>query len=96
MLFIINAMDKDDGAALRQATRPAHFEYAEKSGQVRLGGPYLDHAGNMIGSMIILEAESLAAAEEWARNDPYAKAGLFQSTSVTMWKATANFCGADF
>jgi uncharacterized protein YciI len=95
MLFVINAMDKPGAHALRRATRPAHFDYVNETGQVRLGGPYLDDSGNMIGSLIVLEAADLAAAEAWARNDPYAKAGLFQSAAVTPWKATANFCNAD-
>ncbi len=94
MLFIISAMDKPGGLALRQATRPAHFDYVQATGQVRLGGPYLDAAGDMIGSMIVLEVKDLAAAEAWAANDPYAKAGLFRSTTVMPWKATANACGA--
>ena len=94
MLFIISAMDKPGGLALRQATRQAHLDYVQATGQVRLGGPYLDEAGTMIGSMIVLEAEDLAAAEHWAENDPYAKAGLFQSSMTTPWKATVNACGA--
>ena len=96
MLFIISARDKPGALDLRMATRKAHFDYAIETGQVRLGGPYLDDAGNMIGSMIILEADDLAAAQAWQKNDPYAKAGLFQSAEVTPWKATANFCNADF
>jgi len=28
----------------------------------------------------------MAAAQDWAANDPYAKAGLFDSVSVTEWK----------
>jgi len=95
MLFVISAIDRDGAGDLRQATRPAHFDYVEQTGMVRLGGPYLDDHGAMIGSLIILEAADLAAAKQWAVNDPYAKAGLFRSSSVTPWKATANFCGAD-
>ena len=95
MLFVISAIDKPGNRNLRMATRQAHFAYVEKTGQVRLGGPYLDGGGNMIGSLIILEAETLGAAEAWAAADPYARAGLFETTSVTPWKATVNACGAD-
>jgi len=95
MLFVISAIDRDGAGDLRLATRPAHFEYVKQTGMVRLGGPYLDGDGAMIGSLIVLEAADLATAKQWAANDPYAKAGLFQSSSVTPWKATANFCGAD-
>ncbi len=44
--------------------------------------------------MIIIEATDLAAARIWQQNDPYAKAGLFQSSELRPWKATANFCEA--
>ena len=40
----------------------------------------------MIGSLIILEVEDMTAAQNWADNDPYAKAGLFQSVDLIVWK----------
>ena len=95
MLFVITALDKENSRDLRMATRPAHFEYAQATGAVRLGGPFLDAGGEMIGSLIIIEARDLAAAEEWQRNDPYAKAGLFAHAEVRPWKATANYCKAE-
>ena len=39
----------------------------------------------MIGSLIILDVPDMAAAGDWAANDPYAKAGLFQSVTLTHW-----------
>ena len=35
------------------------------AGVVRLGGPFLNDAGDMIGSLIIVEAGDLAAARAW-------------------------------
>ncbi len=95
MLFVITAHDRPDSLALRMATRPAHFDYAQKTGAVRLGGPFLDEKGEMIGSLMIIEAADLAAAREWQANDPYAKAGLFADSDLQPWKATANFCKAE-
>jgi len=95
MLFVITARDKPDSLALRMATRPAHFEYVQKTGAVRLGGPFLDDKGGMIGSLIIIEAADIAAAREWQANDPYAKAGLFAHSDLQPWKATANYCKAE-
>jgi uncharacterized protein YciI len=95
MLFVITALDRENSRDLRMATRPAHFEYAGATGAVRLGGPFLDAKGEMIGSLIIIEARDLAAAEEWQRNDPYAQAGLFAHAEVRPWKATANNCKAE-
>jgi hypothetical protein len=95
MLFVITAHDKPDSLALRMATRPAHFDYVQKTGAVRLGGPFLDEKGEMAGSMLIIEAPDLAAAKEWQANDPYVTAGLFAMADLQPWKATANFCKAE-
>ena len=95
MLFVVTALDREHARDLRQATRPAHFEYVQKTGAVRLGGPFLDAKGDMIGSLIVIEAPDLAAAQEWQRNDPYTKAGLFAQADVRAWKATANYCNAE-
>ena len=94
MLFVITAIDKEASLSLRMATREAHFAYVKETGAVRLGGPFLDAHGEMAGSMIVIEAADLTAARIWAQNDPYAKAGLFASSDVRSWKATANFCEA--
>ena len=94
MLFVLNAIDKPNSLELRQATRDAHFAFVKETGAVRLGGPFLDAKGDMAGSMIIFEAANLEAAKAWHANDPYVKAGLFQSSEVRPWKATANFCEA--
>lgn len=94
MLFVITAIDKEGALQLRMATREAHFAYVRETGAVRLGGPFLDANGEMAGSMIVIEAHDLAAARLWQQNDPYAKAGLFATSDLRPWKATANFCEA--
>lgn len=95
MLFAITSLDKPDALALRMATREKHLAYGA-AGQLKLGGPFLDAQGNMIGSFIILEAETLEAAKSWAQNDPYALAGVFASIDVRPWRMTINKCGAAF
>ena len=95
MLFVIAALDNENSLALRMATRDAHFDYARETGAVKLGGPFLDKKGDMVGSLIIIEAPDLAAAQAWQINDPYAKAGLFAQADVRPWKATANWCKAE-
>jgi uncharacterized protein YciI len=95
MLFVITAYDKPDSLALRMATRPAHADYVQVTGAVKLAGPFLDGQGAMIGSLIIIEAPDIAAAREWQANDPYAQAGLFVTSDLQPWKATANYCKAE-
>jgi hypothetical protein len=96
MLFVITAMDKEDSLALRMATRATHFEYARATGVVKLGGPFLNANGDMIGSLIIIEAADIGQARSWQESDPYAKAGLFSHVELHPWKATANHCKAEF
>jgi hypothetical protein len=95
MLFVVIALDKKDGLALRMATRKAHFEWAEGTAKVKIGGPFLNEKGEMVGSLIIFEAADLAAAKAWHAEDPYVKAGLFASSEVRPWKLTFNPVGAD-
>ena len=49
-------------------------------------GPLLDDAGEMAGSLVILDVADMAAAQGWADNDPYAKAGLFAEVQLIAWK----------
>jgi len=82
MLFVVTAIDKPNALALRMATREAHFAYARETGVIKIGGPFLDSNGEMIGSLIIFEADDLETANGWHVNDPYVKAGLFARSEV--------------
>ena len=87
--FALMCFDKPDSLALRMATREAHFAYGRATpGVVRLGGPFLNDAGEMIGSLIIIEATDLAAARAWHDADPYKLAGLFQRVELLPWRST--------
>ena len=87
-LFLLLCTDRPGSHDLRAATRPAHLAYLEAhAAQVKLGGPWLDTAdGAPLGSMLVIEAEDLAAAEALAAADPYAKAGLFAEVKITPWR----------
>jgi uncharacterized protein YciI len=86
-LFVLTCLDKPDGLPLRLATRSAHLDFiAANREAVRAAGPFLNDAGEMCGSMLILEAEDHAAASALAATDPYAIAGLFESVTLRAWK----------
>ncbi|SDD62831.1 YciI family protein [Ruegeria marina] len=86
MLVALIAKDKNDALQTRLDNRPAHIAYLKDTGGVvSQAGPLLD-GETMIGSLVILDVEDMAAAEAWAANDPYAKAGLFQSVELIPWK----------
>lgn len=86
MLIALIARDKPGALQTRLENRDAHVAYLKSSGVVSQAGPLLDDAGQMIGSLVILEVEDRQAAETWAANDPYAKAGLFASVELIPWK----------
>ncbi|SMX32612.1 YciI family protein [Maliponia aquimaris] len=86
MLIALIAHDKPGALQIRKDTRDAHLDYIKATGVVAQAGPLLDDAGEMKGSLIILDVTDIAAAQDWAANDPYAKAGLFDSVTLTAWK----------
>ncbi len=86
MLVCLMAHDKPDALAVRMENRPAHVEYLKSTDHVHLAGPLLNTDGEMTGSMVVLDVPDMATAEAWAKNDPYAKAGLFQSVMLSEWK----------
>ncbi len=87
MLFVIYCLDKPNSLKIRLANRDKHLAWMNEYEQLKLAGPFLSDDGkSMIGSMLVIEADDLDAAKAWATNDPYAKAGLFQSVTIHPWK----------
>lgn len=87
MLYVIHCFDKPDSLQVRMDNRPTHVEYLKSFGdKLHAAGPTLDTDGNMNGSVVILDLEEISAAEAFAANDPYAKAGLFERVIIQPWK----------
>lgn len=86
MLIALIARDKAGALQTRLDNRDAHLAYIKETGVVAQAGPLLDDTDSMIGSLVILDVADISAAESWAENDPYAKAGLFDSVELIPWK----------
>lgn len=86
MLIALIAKDKKGALQTRKDNRDAHLAYIDSTGVVTQAGPLLDDAGDMAGSLVILDVTDMSAAQDWAANDPYAKAGLFESVELIAWK----------
>ena len=86
MRFALVCRDKPGHLQTRLDARAAHLEHIRTTGVVEMAGPFLSPEGEMNGSLVVLEVESLAAAEAWAKADPYAQAGLFESVAISAWK----------
>ena len=83
MLFALICTDRPGSLDLRMATRPMHLAYLEQQvGRVMSGGAMLDPEGKPCGSVLVIEAADRAEAEAVAAGDPYARAGLFESTLI--------------
>ncbi|MFT5867375.1 MAG: hypothetical protein ACI82I_003135 [Gammaproteobacteria bacterium] len=78
--------DNSESLQIRLDNRDAHLVYIAETGVVEMAGPFLDLDGQMCGSMIIMNVETIAAAQAWADNDPYQKAGLFKHVRIEEWK----------
>ena len=65
MLFAISCTDKPDSLDLRLENRPAHIEFLKANGgAIQVAGPYTGEDGEgMTGSLLIVEAADLAAAQ---------------------------------
>ncbi len=78
--------DKVNALQTRLDNRAAHLTHIQATGVVEMAGPFLDPEGQMTGSLIVLNVETLQDAKDWAAADPYALAGLFASVDIREWK----------
>jgi uncharacterized protein YciI len=91
MLYVIISHDVADSIAQRRTARPAHLDrliLLQDQGRLELAGPRprIDAAdpgeAGFSGSVVIAEFESLEAAQAWADDDPYLKAGVYARVEV--------------
>lgn len=85
MLVALIAFDKVGHIEVRKANRADHIDYLNSGTAVSQAGPLLSDEGEMIGSLIILDVNVLEDARAWSENDPYVKAGLFESVEFILW-----------
>lgn len=84
-MYAIICTDKDGALEIRKANRDKHLAYLGAS-PIVIAGPFQDESEAMTGSLIVLDVATRAEAEDWAANDPYAKAGLFQKVRIEKFK----------
>jgi uncharacterized protein len=95
MLYIIIGEDIPDSLSLRLSARPAHLlrlQQLQDAGRLILAGPNpaIDNpdpgTAGFTGSLIVAEFASLAAAQQWAEEDPYIAAGVYAKVTVKPFK----------
>lgn len=87
MQFLVVARDGTDEDALerRRRTRPTHLASIQPlvdAGSVLVGGAILDEAGEMIGSMLLVDFPDRADVDAWLADDPYVTGGVWQEIEV--------------
>lgn len=91
MLFLVHARDKAGALDVRLANREAHVAWLTSAGSsVKAAGPWLNEAGDMAGSLLVVEAEDRAALDAWLDTDPYKQAGLFEAVEIAPWRWLIN------
>ena len=83
-LYALIARDRP-GLEHRKTKRPAHLGTMAKldaAGQIRYGGPLVNDSQDMVGSLIIIEAESLDDAKATYAKDPYVLHNVFEHYDV--------------
>lgn len=90
MYFVFNATDKPNHLQTRLKNRQAHLKHNTESQKygvtVITGGPKIDENGHMVGSCMIIQADSYEIVENFIANDPYTKADLFITTELIPYK----------
>ena len=93
MIFTLICKDRPGQLETRMSNRPAHVDYLNglnAAGKLKFAGPFLGPDGKPIGSLVAIEAVDRAEAESIAAGDPYAGAGLFESTEILPWNWVFN------
>lgn len=95
MLYAIIAEDVVDSLEKRLAARPDHLARLQKlqeEGKLVLAGPHpaIDSSdpgsAGFTGSLIVAEFESLEVAQQWADEDPYKAANVYDKVTVKPFK----------
>jgi uncharacterized protein YciI len=89
MLFVLVAHDQPNSVARRMELRPDHFKHLDTLNVV-LAGPFVNDKGEGVGSIVVIEADDLAAARAAFARDPYVVNGLFDSITIKPWKLVVN------
>lgn len=97
MWYAIIAEDTPDSLDKRLGARPEHLsrlKALQDAGRLLLAGPFpaIDSTdpglAGYTGSLIVAEFSSLNDAKEWANNDPFVSAGVYQRVTVKPFRKT--------
>ena len=95
MFYAIISQDREDSLQDRLAARPDHLkrlQQLQSEGRLLIAGPHpaIDSEdpgpAGFSGSLVVAEFESLEVAQQWADDDPYIHAGVYEQVPVKPFK----------
>lgn len=91
MLISIYCIDAEGSAEPRQSSLNEHLAHIEGNmDKFKVAGPIMNEQGNQaIGSLLIVDLESLAAAQSFIESDPYYSAGVWAEVRVETFLGVA-------
>lgn len=97
MIFAFHLLDGPNTGELRKRVRPEHKSYlAAMADRIAFAGPLTEDDGQtMVGSLLVIDFEDRAAAMQWLSDEPFTKAGVYQTVSVlpfvNLWQQKSGF-----
>lgn len=87
-MFVVHCKDKPGAAQVRLDNRAAHLDFLKAHlAKIVMAGPVqTDDRAGMVGSVLVLDFAERAELDAFLAEDPYAKAGLFESLTVLPYK----------
>lgn len=95
MLYLIYSEDVENSLPLRMSVREKHLarlRSLQDQGRLIVAGPCpaidSENPGDagFTGSLVIAQFDNLAEAQQWADQDPYIAAGVYQKVTVKPYK----------
>ena len=85
--FIITCFDKKNSLKTRLANRELHLTYLKSfKNKLILAGPILNKRNKPKGSVLILKFKNKFELNNFLKNDPYSKVGLFDTINIEILK----------
>tara|TARA_B100000029_G_C17075138_1_gene778363 strand:- start:111 stop:383 length:273 start_codon:yes stop_codon:yes gene_type:complete len=83
MAYLLICTDNENSLDNRLKKRPDHIEYLKKFNEkLLLAGPIMNDVNEPMGSVIILDFESIKDVNNFIKNDPYNEIKLFSDIKI--------------
>jgi uncharacterized protein len=85
MLWAISRLAAPNFAAMREKGLQAHLDYPPRRKKILVvsGATLTDDGNQVTGSLLIVNVNSRAEAKAFVDEDPFQKAGMFTSVTIT-------------